>query len=288
MTKLKELVVRTLTGALFVACVVGSILWCWEAFAAFVAVVAIVAMWEFCRLTKTNFWLSAVGLILFGYKIILQSLCFHSPSTYESLVLGTFPYLLWIIVIFVRELFVAPERVGQVRNILFGQVVVAVPLGLLVFMYVEHSYELILWLFGVIWVNDTFAYLTGMLFGRHKMLERVSPKKTWEGFVGGLTFAVAASVAVVVLLPADTFLAHFPWWICALLTIVVVVAGTAGDFLESLLKRRAGVKDSGNILPGHGGVLDRFDSLLMAAPALWVALLLFYFIDLICNYLYFF
>ncbi len=261
MTKLKELAVRTLTGALFVTCVVGSILWCWEAFAAFIAVVAVVAMWEFCRLTKTNFWLSLVGLVL----LAISFKCLH---------LGIALYLLWAITMFVRELFLAPENVGQVRNILFGQVVVALPLGLLSVMYSEYSYELILWLLGVIWVNDTFAYLTGMLFGRHKMLERVSPKKTWEGFAGGLTFAVAASVAVVVLLPADTFIAKIDWWIWSLLTVVVVVAGTAGDFLESLLKRRAGVKDSGNILPGHGGVLDRFDSLLMAAPALFVAMLL--------------
>ncbi len=260
MTKLKELAVRTLTGALFVACVVGSILWCWEAFAAFIAVVAIVAMWEFCRLTKTNFWLSAVGLIL----LAISFKWFH---------LGIVLYLLWAIVLFMRELFVAPENVGQVRNVLFGQVAVALPLGLLVLIYTEFSYEYVLWLFGVIWVNDTFAYLTGMLFGRHKMLERVSPKKTWEGFVGGLTFAMAASVAAVLLLPEDSFLAKSEWLICAL-TVVVVVAGTAGDFLESLLKRRAGVKDSGNILPGHGGVLDRFDSLLMAAPALYVAMVL--------------
>ncbi len=111
------------------------------------------------------------------------------------------------------------------------------------------------------WVNDTGAYCTGMLFGKHKLFERISPKKSWEGSIGGSVFCIISSF----------ILAHFfPFmstgvWIGLALTVVIF--GTWGDLTESLLKRRLGIKDSGNILPGHGGMLDRFDSAILAIPA---------------------
>ena len=111
------------------------------------------------------------------------------------------------------------------------------------------------------WVNDTGAYCTGMLFGKHRLFERISPKKSWEGSVGGAAFSLLAAAVMSRFFP---FLS-LPQWMG--LGLTVVVFGTWGDLTESLLKRTLGIKDSGNILPGHGGMLDRFDSTLMAVPA---------------------
>ena len=118
------------------------------------------------------------------------------------------------------------------------------------------------------WVNDTGAYCTGMLFGKHRLFERISPKKSWEGSIGGAVFSI---IAAIVLAHFFTFLSTGVW---IGLGLTVVVFGTWGDLTESLMKRTLGIKDSGNILPGHGGMLDRFDSTLMAVPAAVVYLYL--------------
>ena len=118
------------------------------------------------------------------------------------------------------------------------------------------------------WVNDTGAYCTGMLFGKHRLFERISPKKSWEGSIGGAVFSI---IAAIVMAHFFTFLSTGVW---IGLGLTVVVFGTWGDLTESLMKRTLGIKDSGNILPGHGGMLDRFDSTLMVVPAAVVYLYL--------------
>jgi phosphatidate cytidylyltransferase len=119
-----------------------------------------------------------------------------------------------------------------------------------------------------VWVNDTFAYLTGSLIGKHRLYERISPKKSWEGSIGGLFFS---------LLIAALF-AHYSNYISVdralIIAILVVVFGSLGDLIESMLKRQAGVKDSGNLIPGHGGILDRFDATFFAVPFVFVYLIM--------------
>ncbi|MCD8293143.1 MAG: phosphatidate cytidylyltransferase, partial [Prevotellaceae bacterium] len=136
---------------------------------------------------------------------------------------------------------------------------------------VSYNPILPLSVFIFIWLSDSGAYCIGTLLGRHRLFPSISPKKSWEGSIGGAVCAVIASF----------MLAHFfpflPLWQWVGLAIVVVVFGTWGDLTESLLKRRLGIKDSGTILPGHGGMLDRFDSSLMAIPA---AVVYLYFISL--------
>jgi phosphatidate cytidylyltransferase len=119
--------------------------------------------------------------------------------------------------------------------------------------------------FVVTWANDTFAYFAGMLFGRHKLYEKVSPKKTWEGFAGGALGSVAGALVV-----RSTLLPELPVPMAVLLGAGAALLGPMGDFTESLLKRAAGVKDSGRLIPGHGGLLDRIDALLFVVP--WVYL----------------
>jgi phosphatidate cytidylyltransferase len=118
--------------------------------------------------------------------------------------------------------------------------------------------------FVFLWVNDSGAYCVGSLLGRHKLFPRISPGKSWEGSIGGAVFVLAAAYAISYFLDTDQMLA-MPVWLG--LGLVVVIFGTWGDLVESLFKRTLGIKDSGNILPGHGGMLDRFDSSLLAIPA---------------------
>jgi phosphatidate cytidylyltransferase len=130
----------------------------------------------------------------------------------------------------------------------------------------QYQPLLLLMVFIFIWLNDTGAYLTGSLFGKHRLFARISPLKSWEGFWGGLIIVLAASQ---IFAGCFTLLTRTEWLLFATLT---AVTATLGDLAESLLKRTCGAKDSGNILPGHGGVLDRFDSVMLVAPAVYIFL----------------
>ena len=151
----------------------------------------------------------------------------------------------------------------------FAFIYIILPLHLLVRIpYLANDYEpwLLLCIFVIIWCNDTFAYFTGKFLGRHKLFERVSPNKTWEGFFGGMIFSLAGAFIMGQYLP---FLSHEKW--LGLAAVVIIVA-TVGDLFESSLKRAYKLKDSGRFMPGHGGILDRIDSLLFALPAAYLYL----------------
>ena len=178
-------------------------------------------------------------------------------------------YIIFCLYFFISEIF--KNKANPINNLAYtvlGQIYTAVPFLFLIIIKVDGSYVFLLALFVLIWANDTFAYLAGSTFGKHKMFERISPKKSWEGFVGGLIGALV--VAFVFSYFSETRLNMLQWFGFA---AIVVIFGTLGDLLESLMKRTIGVKDSGNIMPGHGGFLDRFDSLLLAAPVVFIYLL---------------
>lgn len=152
----------------------------------------------------------------------------------------------------------------------FPSFFLALPLVLLMDITIKNeSYNpyLLLGFFILIWVYDSGAYLTGMLFGKHKLFERISPKKTWEGLIGGGIISILTAFFVL-----GRFFPDLLAWQWAIVAIIVIVFGTFGDLVESMLKRNAGVKDSGYFMPGHGGMLDRFDSTFMAAPFFWLFL----------------
>ena len=149
---------------------------------------------------------------------------------------------------------------------------VAVPLSLLLYVPVLAGDgvwrpETVLCYIFIIWANDVFAYLVGMSVGRHRLCERLSPKKSWEGFFGGIAGAVVMGIVAARMLDGNM-------WVWAGLALVAAVSGVLGDLVESMFKRAAGVKDSGRLIPGHGGVLDRFDALLLSAPYVFLYLLL--------------
>lgn len=192
-------------------------------------------------------------------------------------------FALWWLLLLVRmieELYTrSATPIRDLAVSVFGQLYIGIPTALLmgagIWDYItlqdpaRSSFapallHVILAIFAMIWLNDTGAYLVGSMCGRHKMFERISPKKTWEGFVGGLLFCVGGSVAACFIIGCSGGLSMAEW--IGLGTLTAAFA-TWGDLVESLFKRALGVKDSGTLIPGHGGILDRIDSLLMVLPA---------------------
>ena len=145
---------------------------------------------------------------------------------------------------------------------------VALPFSLLNFILFINGLQpyILLAVFATIWVNDTGAYLVGVSIGKHRLFERISPKKSWEGFVGGALAALISGYLFSIYIPEINLI---NWLI---FSEIIVVFGTYGDLMESLVKRTVDVKDSGTIIPGHGGLFDRFDSMLLAAPVIFIYL----------------
>ena len=180
---------------------------------------------------------------------------------------------IFIIAPFLLALFSKKYDFKTIAAFAFGSIVyLGLPCATMVMMHTSISSsmgpDMVLLVFVLIWANDTFAYLTGRLLGKHKLFERISPGKTVEGSIGGLVFTLAGIMVY----------SHYVDWLslgeAIGLGLIAVVFGTLGDLCESMLKRQAGVKDSGKLIPGHGGILDRFDSILFAMPFVYVYLLL--------------
>lgn len=252
---------RTITGTVFVAVIIAAILLGEATLATLTIIVSFLSLNEFNGLVKGKYNVnvplveSCLGAVLMTAAIVL-------PWKYGlTLLFFIVPYFFVCMAI---ELFrKQQDPVKTWAFFLLGQLYIAVPFALLNLIALSDKL-IVLAIFVLIWVNDTFAYLTGMgtskTIGNHKMFPRVSPKKSWEGLVGGAVMAVVASV----IFSRLTDIAGFSTAVWIGLAIVIVVFGTIGDLCESIFKRTLGVKDSGTILPGHGGMLDRFDSVLFA------------------------
>lgn len=268
---------RAITGIIFVAVLVGCILGGPISFTILFALISALTINEFgtivnrmenTRMNKPISILAGLFLFLcFGYIGVV-------PGANEIFI----PYLFLILYLFISELYKKqPNPLNNWAYAMMSQIYIALSFALLnVLAYHSTTVEgisqynpiLPLSIFIFNWVNDTGAYCIGMLFGKHRLFERISPKKSWEGSIGGAVFSI---IAAIVLAHFFTFLSTGIW---IGLGLTVVVFGTWGDLTESLMKRTLGIKDSGNILPGHGGMLDRFDSTLMAVPAAVVYLYL--------------
>lgn len=184
------------------------------------------------------------------------------------------PFILTVIIILVNELFrQKPNPVNDLVHTFFPIVYIALPYALISVVAFnvqgpDSGFEpgIPLALFVFLWCNDVGAYCTGCTIGRHKLFERISPKKTWEGSIGGAVLTVIAAILMYRFL--NRMYCHLPLTVWIIMALIVVIFGTLGDLTESLIKRDMGIKDSGKILPGHGGMLDRFDSALLAIPAI--------------------
>ena len=156
----------------------------------------------------------------------------------------------------------------NIRSTIFGVIYVALPLSLLTFLAFDknnqYNYNLTLGMFILVWLSDVGGYIVGVNFGKHKFFERISPKKTWEGVAGSLILCITGSFFLYLFLPIMNI------YVWVLFGVLVFLGSVIGDLIESKLKRSANIKDSGNILPGHGGILDRFDSVLFVIPIVYI------------------
>ena len=271
---MNNFIARTITGILFVATIVVCFLNPTAMIFLF-ALVTGLTVWEFTGLVNdragvsVNRFISTVAGVYFFLAMAGTTSGFTSSTVF-------IPYLITIIYLLVAELYAKQEDpIHDWAYTMMSQMYVVLPFSLLNMLAfraapegIMYVYTLPLSVFVFLWVNDTGAYCCGSLFGKHKLFPRVSPGKSWEGSIGGGVFVLVAAALVWYL--TDTYDMN-PTGMCMWewmgLGLTVVVFGTWGDLVESLFKRTLGIKDSGNILPGHGGMLDRFDSSLLAIPA---------------------
>ncbi len=274
---MNELLKRILTAIVFGTLVIGSLLIHPALFALVLIGFIIAGSFEWIRITgylghslKTAF-LIIIAVWLFAPVVLIA-------SGLDTMAVPVFLSLLLILpVAAIAEIYRnKPSAVLNLMVLGSGVLYYVVPLAILVMMtqpefamFQQDGNILPLFLFIVIWTYDTFAYFIGSLIGRHKLFERLSPKKTWEGMIGGMLITTALMVFVFPLLIS------LPLGFIFAGTILIIIAATYGDLFESLLKRKAGLKDSGTIFPGHGGVLDRFDSVFFAAPVFLVFCLIY-------------
>ncbi len=274
---------RTLTAAVFAVVMLGGMLWSYETFTLLFFVINAGAAWEYDRLIGRFRIYNRIGVLAYRWMFTLLSSLMYI-SFYLTVVTGT---IIWVAAlpacffIFIAiELYSITER--GIQNIalnIFGVLYIALPIGLLHFIVdVQQSVtdqwfpgqvNIILSLLLLIWANDTFAYLGGSLMGKHKLFPTHSPKKSWEGFFIGMAGAILSAYFIHLWLLNDHDLI-----LPLIMAVIAAVIGTAGDLFESMIKRNADVKDSGSIMPGHGGFLDRFDAFLFAIPFVFILLLI--------------
>lgn len=274
-SKQKNLITRSITGILFVAIMVTSFLQSFNMIVVF-ALITGLATWEFTGLVNEYKHVNVNRRIttVAGVYFFLAVAGVNSGAIQTNAVFV--PYLLTIIYLFISGLYTkSSDSVNDWAYTMLSQMYIALPLSTINVIAFRQAadglnyyyYLLPLSIFIFLWTNDTGAYCTGSLFGKHKLFPRISPAKSWEGSIGGgILVLIVASVIYYIESQGENLSGlNLIEWLG--LGLVVVVFGTWGDLVESLLKRTLGIKDSGNILPGHGGILDRFDSSLMAIPA---------------------
>lgn len=264
---------RTWTALIFAAVMVTGLFWNQWAFFLLFSVIHFGCWYEYQKLiaryapgynTITPF--HRYGVMLAGWSLVLyftgNALTVGSFSLHA---LGWWAGLLFLFVLPITELlFTKHISLDNIRHSALGILYISVSIGLLLNLrsHPQFSYLIPVAIIFSIWINDTMAYLVGSMIGKTP-LTKISPKKTWEGTLGGILISIAAMATLAYYIGQPVF--H-----TAMIAAIASVTGTFGDLLESKLKRLAGVKDSGQIMPGHGGFLDRFDSLLLAVPFVWI------------------
>lgn len=264
---------RAITGTFYVIAMVGSVYFGGWILQVLFGLLVVLILQEYAKMfqkqeARPNAILTPIlGLLIFGasvYWIENQ----NEEGSFVPLISLSLLTFIWIALV---ELF--NKRKQPFNNIglsIAGLTYVVVPLSLITYMSNSNDPEVsnhifpLLGIFIMIWCSDTFAYLVGRKIGKHKMFERISPKKSWEGFFGGMTFAIIAGLVIAYFLEDQPYISY------AFMGAICAIFGTLGDLIESMLKRSLNLKDSGTILPGHGGLLDRLDSILVVIPVIFV------------------
>ncbi|HEY9001802.1 MAG TPA: phosphatidate cytidylyltransferase [Mucilaginibacter sp.] len=262
---------RAITGFFFVIVMLGSMLLGQYVFGVFYLLLSAFALYEFYGLVKQS---GIQPNILSG--ILNGVLIYTAFSLVHTLLPDAFKYVfilaLTLSLIFFQELYKKSETpFTNIAYTIMGIVYAIIPFTFfhaLGFLGTSFNFHVPLTFLVMLWANDTGAYLSGYFFGRTKLFERHSPKKTWEGFIGGVLVAAVAGYIL------SNFYHEFSWDKWVIMAVLIGCFGTLGDLVESMFKRSINIKDSGGILPGHGGLLDRFDGLLLSAPIVYAYLYL--------------
>lgn len=254
---MKNFIIRCISGLFGAAILVGGVLLNETSCFVVLALVGILSLYEFLKNSK----ISKEGIMV-GYGTFTGAAI--AAVVFTAYHYGEFNYLMFISPIlglrFCIELF--RDKKAPFNNISYeviGITYTLLPMLLLATIKGEYIIALLV----MVWANDIGAYIIGVTMGKHKLCERLSPKKSWEGFWGGIATAIIISIAI-----SYIFKDNMVYWIIA--GVTTALAAVAGDLFESMFKRSVGVKDSGNMIPGHGGMLDRFDATLFAAPLFYI------------------
>ncbi|PBJ07309.1 phosphatidate cytidylyltransferase [Flavobacterium sp. ACN6] len=296
---MNETLKRTISGAVYIALLLTSILFSTESFITLFGVFLIITVYEFSNLVNLNKVFSIVfGMLIYATTILISHYnkqtskflneTFNSNITLETNIKQLDLVLLAVTLVVSIKCIIflfydSVQKISTSSKYLYLLGYITLPFIFIVkisFGTNDYNPKIILGLFVLIWTNDTFAYLVGKSIGKHKLFERVSPKKTIEGFLGGVVFAAFAGflISKFYIQPNPEFSAKsiLIWTIIAL---IVSIFGTIGDLIESKFKRIAGVKDSGSIMPGHGGILDRLDSVIFVAPIIFLFYQILYYVS---------
>ena len=275
--KLKNFIIRTLSGIVMVATLIGATLFSKLTFVLLLLAITLGGEWEFYRLAKKAGTSPQrfVGMLAGFLMIMAAAAALHEILAITAVLMVAFMILIPMPLIF--ELYrKSATPMANVGITYAGVIYVALPMALLTFFPMMlgngewKPWSVILYIF-IIWANDVFAYLFGITLGKHRLFERISPKKSWEGFFGGLLGAMAMGFVAAKVLDANVAM-----WIG--LALIAAITGVFGDLVESMLKRSVDVKDSGSFIPGHGGWLDRFDALIFSVPFAFIYLVIVEFI----------
>ncbi|MXV14679.1 phosphatidate cytidylyltransferase [Hufsiella ginkgonis] len=259
---------RAITGVFFVAVMLGSVLLGDYAFTFFFLLLSLLSLDEFYRLVRTGSVKPQRQLgIALGLLVYLPVAFHFFRGTPLDFLLVVVPAA---VLVFIAELYRKHENpFHNIGYTLLGVIFAVLPFSFfhaLAFLPGDYRFHLPLGFMLMLWASDTGAYLFGMKFGKTRLFERHSPKKSWEGFVGGMLTSFLVSVVI------SYFYSELSAVEWGVMSLIIATTGTLGDLAESMLKRSLGVKDSGSLLPGHGGLLDRFDGLLLSAPLVFVYL----------------
>lgn len=261
---MKNIAIRALSGGVYVAILVAGVLCGSYALIGLLLLLATLAVHEFLNMThplvskrvsQSDRMLRIIDCIG-AYALV--------ALTTVNFILGILCWIFYLIIRLCIQLWIKDENALLSLSLSFmSQLYVALPIALMGLISDTYSPAMLLLLFVLVWINDTFAFLTGCTLGRHRLFERISPKKSWEGFIGGAVFTIIAAILAAKFLPE-----YFPLeqWKMGIVGLMATISATLGDLVESLIKRTLGVKDSGKLIPGHGGILDRIDSLLLVIP----------------------
>ncbi|WP_395052530.1 phosphatidate cytidylyltransferase [Flavobacterium sp.] len=296
---MNETLKRGISGVIYIVLLLASILFSTESFFLLFGIFLIITVYEFCNLVEIN----KIFPILLASTIYISvtSVSFYRVETENFLNqylnkkidiavnINQLNLILLVINIVVSIKCIVFLFFDKIQKISVSSKYLYI-LGYIILPFIfitkisfgetDYNPKIVIGLFILIWTNDTFAYIVGKSIGKHKLLERISPKKTIEGFVGGIVFAIIAGflISKFYIRPNPKF-SERSILIWILIAVIVGIMGTIGDLIESKFKRIAGVKDSGKIMPGHGGILDRLDSVIFAAPFIFLLYQILYYVS---------